>query len=1051
MILLAALLSPVWPAAGASPQSAKTSAEVQALLDKAAQLPRPTDQLPLYKKAITVAKERRDLMGEAMSQLRIGTAYYSLGAVEGAMESFSAALPIFREVGDQGCEAVTLNNLGSLYSRLGQSQKALAFYERALTIERETANRENEASTLNNIGSIYADLGQKQRALECYAKVLPIRRALGDRPGEASTLCNIGSVYRELGQLQKALECFAEALPIQRKSGDRLGEASTLGNTAGAYLNLGQYSKAMELYQRAIAIHRELGDRAGQATLLNNIALVYGSLGEKQKAMEFYHQALPLEHEVGDRAGEARTLSNIGHAFDELGHKRQAIEFYERALPIAREVDDRMSEADTLLNLAVVFPRPSPPAAIWCAKRAVNTYQALRGEIGGLSPAARAAYANSVSSAYEILAGLLEGQGRLDEAKQVRALLGDDATHRYSPLVNDEVKWDREFERLIGEIGALSRQANALSNEDLDATLLANLREQLVAARLALQTFLDGILDKSAVDGPYIAMARGTLHVLLIDTLIEPADRAKAASADDGLADVLRHQSPPYRGVSVRSLTGPAATRGAILRFISDQDRRFQPFDTVVVSFRGTRTDGSWVVAPSRATVSEIPESEIMAAIAGSQARNWIVLVDVPDVFGSASFERAISTENNALIVSLFGPRQSHILAADAMHALQDLATDKDHDGYVTTKELSAALGRASNGARFESTSVNQPFAVVRQAAPPAASGQPSSRPLRFRRVKPEMTTHQDPPKGAKSPSGSAKPQTPSGTGAISNTRQQALTASARSAVGQPQPNAAADAARTYRRTGTDYALLIATDDYADREHFPHLTHPVADATKLMQILTDSFHFKVVPLFNKTQDELWQAIKAFKDPQRYHITPDDQLFVYVAGHGDYDPDVGGWIVFKDSRKDRPETMLLHTNLLNLLDHSPFDRVCVMLDVCFGGTFSEQLQHYVPRSGVTPRLGKMSAHDARGYIARKMRQHARLILASGDGTVPDDSRFTAALLDELQTLADNGDYFMQFEKFAADVSTLESNPVGANFASHGDPGASFLWIAHLPPP
>jgi len=163
-----------------------------------------------------------------------------------------------RELKDQRDEGAFAGNLGSAWYSLGQVDKAIEYHEQALTISRETGDRRNEGNWLGNLGLAYRDLGQVDKAIEYYQQALIIHKEIGDRRGEGSILGNLGIAYRNLGQVDKAIEYYQQALTIAREIGDRRGEGSDLGNLGVAWFNLGQVDKARQYMEQALAIFEKI-------------------------------------------------------------------------------------------------------------------------------------------------------------------------------------------------------------------------------------------------------------------------------------------------------------------------------------------------------------------------------------------------------------------------------------------------------------------------------------------------------------------------------------------------------------------------------------------------------------------------------------------------------------------------------------------------------------------------------------------------------------------------------------------------------------------------
>ncbi len=143
-------------------------------------------------------------------------------------------------------------------------------------------------------------------------------------------------------------------------------------------------------------------------------------------------------------------------------------------------------------------------------------------------------------------------------------------------------------------------------------------------------------------------------------------------------------------------------------------------------------------------------------------------------------------------------------------------------------------------------------------------------------------------------------------------------------------------------RAGTDYALLFATNTY---QHWENLSTPIADVEAIGAELADRYGFQVDIRKNmKTRAEILNVLTEYakKDYQ-----PGDQLFVYFAGNGNFDNTIKqGYIATSDSKlpaDDPPHaTYLSYARLKQGLDRITCGRVMLVLDVCYGGTFDDNI-------------------------------------------------------------------------------------------------------------
>jgi CHAT domain-containing protein len=417
-----------------------------------------------YNQALTIEHSGGSRAGEALTKNYIGRIYADLGQEDKALDLFNQALPVMRETGNRRGEAMTLWNIGRTYSNLAQEDKALDFLNQALTISRETSSingqagaldaigkvysdmsrgpesidylnqalalwrdekeRAGEALTLWNIGRTYADMGQKQKSFEAYNQALAIWREVGIRQGEASTLNYLGRVYSDLGQKQTGLVFFNQALPIWREVGNRNGEALDLNDIGRAHADLGQSQQALDFYDQALAIWRQVGNRRGEAMTLSNTAKAYLDLEQFDKALEIGFQSLPVWREVKETRGEAMALSLIGAAYSKKEQRQTAFPYSLAALELTKSVGDPDLQGAIDTAMMIGFQKQNhPEVAIFFGLDAVNSYQQIRKNISGLDKELQAAFAQSRSSTYRILAELLVDTGRLGEAEQVLDLL----------------------------------------------------------------------------------------------------------------------------------------------------------------------------------------------------------------------------------------------------------------------------------------------------------------------------------------------------------------------------------------------------------------------------------------------------------------------------------------------------------------------------------------------------------------------------------------------------------------------------------------------------
>lgn len=241
-------------------------------------------------------------------------------------------------------------------------------------------------------------------------------------------------------------------------------------------------------------------------------------------------------------------------------------------------------------------------------------------------------------------------------------------------------------------------------------------------------------------------------------------------------------------------------------------------------------------------------------------------------------------------------------------------------------------------------------------------------------------------------------------------------------------------------RKGQDYALLFANDDY---ENWSDLKNPYNDVAAISRELETRYGFKkenIAVLRNLTKAQMDDVLdryqggegrkaqvysgdgqystKQFRDVT---FDPDDQLFVFFAGHGHvYEvgkdgegrPVVNGLLVASDSPKfskaDKDKFIRLD-DLLTQVNLIPNNHIMIVLDACFSGQIwrpkvlplkelafingsSQEMYAAVRRGGPNAGLdeaGSLVAEMSRTkYIRQNLGKRSRVVFTSGGEAVPD---------------------------------------------------------------
>ena len=256
------------------------------------------------------------------------------------------------------------------------------------------------------------------------------------------------------------------------------------------------------------------------------------------------------------------------------------------------------------------------------------------------------------------------------------------------------------------------------------------------------------------------------------------------------------------------------------------------------------------------------------------------------------------------------------------------------------------------------------------------------------------------------------------------------------------EPSTAAPGSKTARLQDSaprkDYALLFATDTY---EHWRDLENPIRDAEALAKDLEGLYGFEVDVVKDPTKAAMRAKLVEYKKKK---YGPDDQLFVFFAGHGSYDDLTGaGYIIARDSTREKePQRAFSHSAIEGVLSDLPCEHVLVMLDVCFGGTFDK----FGAERGRSDEIYDTLNLD--DQVKRALAYKSRFYMTSGgkeyvpDGRPGRHSPFAFRLLDGLRRGAREKS-MVSFEALVEHMRPLKIRPRHGSFGS--DPGATFLFI------
>ena len=493
--------------------------------------------------------------------------------------------------------------------------------------------------------------------------------------------------------------------------------------------------------------------------------------------------------------------------------------------------------------------------------------------------------------------------------------------------------------------------------------------------------------------------ARPDLYIVSIEgqNIYQPESKLNARTFS---SDFSKITASSFDTVHTHYVAGSTLSSSNILQLLTDIKSKSKPEDVLVFYYTGsiqsTSDKQNYLVLDTtkeHSTANKLYESDIDRMLKDMSIQKKLVIMDVPAPGMLSKLSQAYSAESYALNEVIFicpgvlTPVNSSGLSAFTEQLLQS-ANELAKDSLFTAKQLldkaSYGLGRGKYYLPVLSFAYAKDFTLYKNEQA---------------RIAEESTR-----------------------GAIVRTKTG-------SNAGQNN------------ETGKNYALLIATNDY---QELSKLSNPIYDANELGKILKEDFGFDTSMVINGTRDEMENILTSYRDNKIYG--PNDQLFIFFAGHGVYSENAKmGYLAAKDSRRNDPNfrTYLSYSDLGNLyLKNINCNRVFVVLDACFAGTFFDQstVRGDEPTAENIERL-KRNSSGKKYYkgISSGAKEYVP------DGRPGQHSPFAASFISNLVNKA----YSSKVVTGDLLIATIKSNPPSATSICDGkfqysDPTSHFIF-------
>ena len=244
-------------------------------------------------------------------------------------------------------------------------------------------------------------------------------------------------------------------------------------------------------------------------------------------------------------------------------------------------------------------------------------------------------------------------------------------------------------------------------------------------------------------------------------------------------------------------------------------------------------------------------------------------------------------------------------------------------------------------------------------------------------------------------------------------------------------------------RIGKDHALFIAVADY---DEWSKLNNPIKDAREIANLLERYYGFSTELIANPNKRQIREKIREYLNRP---FEPDEQLFIYLSGHGEFIPYPGkekekvgkGYFIPKDAQLEDPyyDSYLYYGDLLSDIDNIACNHICLVIDACYSGAIFE-LKGFGRKNEISSK--EKFLNDIVPYTTR-------LAITSGGKERTKDGIYHSPMTEKiLESLVEKGgkDGIITFsEMYATLAPELIPRPIRGEFSNKNHPASDFVFL------
>ncbi len=451
-LLLATTIVPV--VASEVPKVAVVDASRLLVKGKAAYEAGRFDEASKYwRRAEQVYSKQGDRDRQALSLNYLSLAHQELGDWDTASQEIDQSLKLIEENPETGVLAQVLNTQGSLQLAQGDAQGAIASWQQATNIYRQTQDEVGVIGSQINQAQALQQLGLYGRARKILAGLQTKLTTEADPQLRALGLRSLGNALQVVGDLEESQTVLKSSLELTQS-------LDLTEETSATLFSLGNAARALQSYDVAIAFYEQTAARTSkpiikteaqlnQLSLLTNLhkwqeaqALIpeikanLASLAPNRRTIyarvnlaknlldlegqnsvsasymgeveNLLAQTIPQARHLQDKRAYSYALGTLGNLYEQQKQSKTAQKVTAKALALAMDINATDIAYQWQWQLGRLHQQQGNIArAIAFESEAVNSLQAIRGDLVATNLDAQYSFRESVEPIYRDLVKLL--------------------------------------------------------------------------------------------------------------------------------------------------------------------------------------------------------------------------------------------------------------------------------------------------------------------------------------------------------------------------------------------------------------------------------------------------------------------------------------------------------------------------------------------------------------------------------------------------------------------------------------------------------------------